>query len=219
MTTYFGTLGADSLTYANWNYGWDTFYMGEGNDTVIVPGTNTSYLFFGEGGNDRFQGGSRTDNAFGGIGNDTLGGAAGDDFLSGDAGTDRLVGGYGNDWLKGGEGTDTFVFSRGNSPSVTEIADTILDWDIRYDYIDSTIAGNSSNYAEALVNYTTIEDVQFALRTSPLKTKDHIFAYNKDTDTGYLLSDLDNDSNNFFETAVVIKGAGSAADMNWSDII
>lgn len=219
MTTYYGTANDDTLTYFDWNSGWTIFQMGSGNDIVVAPSTNTAYVFFGEGGNDLFQGSSRTDNAAGGIGNDTLVGAGGGDFLSGDGGNDRIIGGRGTDWLKGGEGTDTFVFSRGDSPSIDEWADHILDWDMRADYIDSMIKGTSGNYAEFWVSYTDIFDVQYALQASPYKTKDHIFAYNEDADTRYLLSDLDNDSNNVFETAVVIQGASSAADMNGSDII
>lgn len=219
MTTYRGTAGADSLTYYNWDYAWTHFYMGEGDDTVIVPGANTSYLFSGEGGNDLFQGGRRTDNAFGGIGNDTLAGAGGDDFLSGDAGNDRLIGGVGSDWLKGGEGIDHFVFSRGESPSAPYASDTIFDWDVNFDYIDSSVRGTQSKYVEFETNHTSIAYIQRDLSSSVLSTKDHVFAYNKATDTGYLLSNLDNVGGQAFETAVIIKGAGSAADMNWSDII
>ena len=45
----------------------------------------------------------------------------------------------------------------------------------------------------------------------------HVFLYNSQTDTGYLLSDLNND--NRFETGVILTGAGSAADMNYRYII
>ena len=214
MTTIYGSNFADTLTFDNWSYAWDTLRMGDGNDTVIVPGNaNTAFMFVGESGNDVFQGGRRTDNALGGTGNDTLDGSGGDDFLSGDAGQDRLIGGTGADWLKGGEGTDTFVFGRGESA-----ADTILDWDVRADYIDSTIAGTSANYAEAMSSVQDISMAKYLVESSTdLKMKDHVFLYNTRTDTGYLMSDLDH--NHTFETGVVIKGAGSAADMNWSDIV
>ena len=219
MTTYYGTAGADTLAYYNWDYSWNVFRMGDGDDTVIAPPANTSYLFFGEGGNDRFQGSSRTDNAFGGLDNDALAGAGGDDFLSGDSGIDRLIGGAGADWLKGGADTDYFVFAPGESPSTTYGADTIFDWDVNFDFIDSTVKGTSKNYVEFETNQTSAEHIQYGLSSSVLKTKDHVFAYNKATDTGYLLSNLDKSGVQAFETAVIIKGAGSAADMNWSDII
>lgn len=219
MPTFPGTAGDDTLTFHNWNYNWTIFNMGDGNDTVIAPPTNTAFLFFGEGGNDVFQGSSHTDNAFGGTGNDTLAGAGGGDFLSGDAGHDRLIGGAGSDWLKGGEGTDTFIFGRGESPSATNMADIILDWDVRADYIDSTVSGTSKNYLEFSTNRTSIEGILNDLVGASNSKQTHLFVYNEKTDTGYLFSNLDKSGTQIYETAVIINGAGSAGDMNWSDII
>ena len=45
----------------------------------------------------------------------------------------------------------------------------------------------------------------------------HVFLYNSSTDTGYLLSDLNNDDR--FETGVMMKNAGFASDFSYSHII
>ncbi len=44
-----------------------------------------------------------------------------------------------------------------------------------------------------------------------------MFLYNAATDTGYLLSDMNNDGG--FETGIVLKGAGAAGNFSYSDII
>ena len=80
------------------------------------------------------------------------------------------------------------------------------------------IAGTSANYREASTSSTSIEAAASqAEATFTSGSISHVFLYNSTTDTGYLLSDLDND--NRFETGVVLSGAGSAADMNYRFII
>jgi hypothetical protein len=81
-----------------------------------------------------------------------------------------------------------------------------------------TIAGTSANYREARTSATSIEAAAAQAEANfPSAAIAHVFLYNPDTDTGYLLSDLNND--NRFETGVVLAHAGSAADMSYQYII
>lgn len=173
-------------------------------------GTNYADSMYGYGGND-------TQYGYGG--NDYLSGGSGYDYLNGGLGSDTLVGGTSADSLVGGydTSTDYFRFAQGDSNSYSGGADTIYDWNVAYDYIDSTIAGTSSNYGEMFTTANNIGTARSVVENSSLRYEDHAFVYNSATDTGYLLSDLDR--NFTFETGVVIRGAGSAADMNWSDIV
>ena len=146
-------------------------------------------------------------------------GGAGNDRLHGEDGYDVLVGGTGRDYLDGGFDTsrDDFRFSQGDFPSTTAGADTIADWNVAYDYIDMPIAGTSWNYGEASTSWTSIEGARSQAENTDLREMDHVFLYNSNTDTGYLVCDLDR--NYSFETGVILDGAGSDTDMNWSDII
>jgi hypothetical protein len=80
------------------------------------------------------------------------------------------------------------------------------------------IAGTSANYREAGTSVTSIADAASQAEATFTSARiAHVFLYNAQTDTGYLLSKLNND--NRFETGVILTGAGSAADMNYSYII
>ena len=238
MTAYTGTSASETLNSSNWNYSWNVFYMTDGNDTVSTPITGTAYWFYGGNGNDHFLGDSANDTAYGGNDNDTLFGSSGNDYVRGEAGNDTLNGGSGNDivigdggrdYLYGSTGqdnlwggTDTsidyFQFTRGDSNAIAGQHDVINDWNRSYDYIDSSLKGTSTNYAEASTGALSITTARGQVEnSSTLKYEDHVFLYNAQTDTGYLLSDLD--SNYTFETGVMIRGAGSASDMAYSDII
>ena len=50
-----------------------------------------------------------------------------------------------------------------------------------------------------------------------MRHKDHAFAYNQSTDTGYRLSDTNGDSR--IDNVIAIEGAGSAADMNYWNLV
>lgn len=79
------------------------------------------------------------DTPTGGSAGETFWGGDGADVISGGGGNDRLVGGLGNDTLTGGSGgnsKDTFVFAFPN-----EGADTITNFDNRFDTIEITPAG------------------------------------------------------------------------------
>lgn len=238
MIAYSGTSASETLNSSNWNYNWNAFYMGAGDDTVVTPGTGVAYQFRGGYGNDHFVGDNAGDTAYGDWGNDSLYGWGGNDFIDGNDGNDTLYGNSGNDNVSGGAGrdhiyggtgrddlfggyndgfADYFHFAKGDSASTRAGADVIYDWDVRYDYIDSALAGAAGNYGEMSTTANNIETARSVVEGSGLRNGDHAFLYNAATDTGYLLSDLDR--NYSFETGVVIKGAGAAADMNWSDII
>lgn len=226
MSEYNGSGYSNTLNSSNWNYSWTDFFMNNGNDTVITPSTGRAYYFDGGGGNDYFMGDTASDTAWGGTGRDTLYGYSGNDSLHGESGNDSLIGGAGNDNLWGGTGTDTltggtgtdrFHFKINESDAINGFADTITDWNVTDDYIDSSIKGTSSNYMEQSTTVNNIGTARSIVEHSSLKNADHVFLYNGATNTGYLLSDLDH--NYTFETGVIIKGAGHASDMNWSDII
>lgn len=238
MTAYTGTSASETLNSSNWNYSWNVFYMTDGNDTVSTPGTGVAYWFYGGNGNDSFVGDSASDTAYGGNDNDTLNGWSGNDYVRGEAGLDTLLGGSGNDTLigdggkdhlYGGTGADSlwggtdgqldyFHFAKGESNAIAGQADTIQDWNRSYDYIDSSLTGTSANYAETSTGALSITTARGQVEnSSTLKYEDHVFLYNAQTDTGYLMSDLD--SNYTFETGVIIKGAGVATDMHWTDIV
>lgn len=236
MTGYYGGNGSETLDSSNWDYSWRAFTMYGGDDRVVTPSTGVSYRFEGREGDDYFLGDTAADTAFGGAdndrlygysGNDTLYGqdgsdklygGAGIDILYGGASADRLDGGAGKDYLYGGQHQDTFVVTQGNSNATNNEADFIADWDVREDWIDSPLAGRSNGYSEAMTAATSMDSARYQVEhTASLSDGDHTFLYNPSTDTGYLLSDLD--GNYTFETGVIIKGAGSASDMSWSDII
>jgi Ca2+-binding RTX toxin-like protein len=207
MTQYFyGT------PYADYQYGvyWDSnvMYGYGGNDTQV--GNQYGDSLYGYDGND---------SQYGYGGNDYLSGMGGYDYLNGGSGVDHLWGGTSRDSLVGGYdySSDTFHFSQGHSNSSTAEADTIWDWNVAYDWIDMPIAGTSSNYGEAQTWWTTVEGAEYHVENTSLRYEDHVFLYNTGTDTGYLLSDLDRNFD--FETCVVLRGAGSASDLNWSDIV
>jgi Ca2+-binding RTX toxin-like protein len=182
-------------------------YGGSGNDSLV--GSYGFDFLFGESGSDRLSGGANYDNLYGGSGQDSLSGGSSDDLLNGGSGRDRLT---------GGTGGDAFEFTRNSSGITSTSADAITDWSAATDWIGMRIAGTSVNYREASTGATSIADA--ASQAESIFTSAsiaHVFLYNAQTDTGYLLSDLNND--NRFETGVILTGAGSAADMNYRYII
>ena len=239
MSTYFGNNLSETLNSSNWNFSWTRFFMNDGNDRVITPNTGVAYEFRGGNGNDYFVGDTANDRAYGGNHNDTLNGWSGNDILDGEAGNDTLLGGEGRDNLSGGTGndhlyggngaddlfggfndrvSDYFHVSMGESQARVGQADTIYDWESAFDFIDTSIRGTSSNYAERATTATNIEAARSIVENSAsLSAEDHVFLYNSRTDTGYLLSDLNR--NGTFETGVILKGAGSALDFHYWDII
>ena len=218
MTWYNGSNASDYVSSSNWDYNWNAFKMLNGNDTVYAADTNTNLWFYGMDGNDFFAGSYGRDVAYGGANNDTLYGRADTDWLYGDSGSDHLYGGAGQDYLYGGTGTDYFHFARGDSNAIANQSDWIRDWNPAEDYIDSSIRGTSSNYAERATSATSLTAARSVVQNDDnLNYKDHVFLYNANTDRGYLLSDLD--GNYTFETGVIIEGAGSASDLHSSDII
>lgn len=245
---YHGTDNANLITPFSWNYGKTVFQMYGGNDAVVAPTTNANLTFYGGSGNDTFSGSNGNDTAYGGTDDDYLAGGAGSDNLRGEAGGDRLIGGGGRDVLDGGAGSDHltggidrdylyggtdgsadfFHFAFGDSNAGNRTADIIYDWNGAHDFIDTTIAGTVDNYREVATSAANVEEAQFfamLLNNRPRfpghheqpERDTHMFLYNAETDTGYLISNLDGDRT--YETGVILKGAGSAADMNWNDIL
>lgn len=227
MIANFGNYN-DTIYSSGWNYGWTEVRLNGGADYLSMP-TNAQYavVYAGEGNdvvyasnnNDAIYGDGGADAIYGWNGNDWLIGGYGNDLLNGGQGVDSLWGGYGADTLSGREGTDYFHFMQPNeSIGSAGYADTITDWDVRYDYIQSPVQGTSTNYGEYQTNSSNITTIaNQILNSSWQTTKDNVFAYNTSTDTGYLFMDTNGD--NYFDQQVIMQGAGAASDMNYSDIL
>jgi Ca2+-binding RTX toxin-like protein len=187
--------------------GHDWLYGGQGNDWLF--GGYDDDVLYGEAGHDDLYGEAGHDDLYGGAGADDLYGGGGDDWLSG---------GTGSDYLSGGAGSDVFFFSAGSSGISGPTADVITDWDGGFDWVDTAIVGTATNYREAATTATSIESAAFlAESTFTNPSISHVFLYNSARDTGYLLSDLNNDDR--FETGVVLNHAGYASDFSYFDLI
>jgi Ca2+-binding RTX toxin-like protein len=195
----------------------DDLIYGFGGDDDIYGGYDHDTIYGGLG-DDYVVGGAGHDDLYGGSGWDDLYGGSGLDYLSGGSGEDLLSGGSGRDTLSGGAGEDVFVFTKGSSGLTTGTADTITDWNRAYDAIDMTIKGTSSNYREVSTDAVSIataaSDADFLYGDTNVR---HVFLFNSDIDRGFLVSDLNADG--LYETAVVLKKAGLASDMNYLLII
>lgn len=231
-----GSGGADTLFGGRGN---DRLFGDTENDTLF--GDADDDILSGGSGNDRLVGGAGDDRALGGIGDDDVRGGGGDDFLLGEIGEDTLLGGTGTDQMNGGQGRDLldgglgqdfltggpefavrddFVFAIGKSNSTNDQVDTVLDW-TKVDRIVSDIAGTAANYGEhsSTSGGVTITDIETARADAEQNhtNKTHMFFWDSSTDTGYLVSDLNND--NLFETGVVLNGAGAGSDFDFTNII
>ncbi len=203
----------------------DIIYGYGGHD--LIDGALGDDDLYGGYGNDWLYGYYGNDWLYGEAGNDDLYGEAGHDDLYGGAGADDLYGGSGNDWLSGGTGSDhlwggtgydAFFFTHGTSGITTATADVIQDWSAAYDAVDMTIIGMSGNYREAVTNANSIADAAAAAEARFTSTSiSHVFLYNSRTDTGYLVSDLNNDDR--YETGVVLRNAGLASDFSYAHIV
>ncbi|WP_262271235.1 calcium-binding protein [Microvirga yunnanensis] len=191
-------MGAGGDDFLNGNVGNDTVVGGTGNDTVA--GSSGNDHLYGSGGNDRLDGGEGRNTLEGGAGNDTLGSARG------------------TDWMIGGSGADTFSFGPYSSGTTSALVSTIADWSVAADRIDLAIDGTASNYGEAATGATTVEaallDAQSAFAGGTIT---HAFLYNIVANTGYVFSDQDEDGT--FEIGIVMANAGTAAAMNYWNIV
>ncbi|MBJ6125746.1 calcium-binding protein [Microvirga splendida] len=200
-----------------YGYDGDDLIYGFDGDDDIYGGYDHDTIYGGYG-DDYLIGGAGHDDLYGDSGFDDLYGGSGLDYLFGGSGEDLLVGGTGRDTLAGGTGEDYFTFKRGDSGLKTSTADTILDWNRSFDFIDMTIKGTRSNYREfetdAASIATAASDADYFYGDTNVR---HVFLFNPDIDTGFLVSDLNADG--LFETGVVLKKAGLASDMRFDYII
>jgi Ca2+-binding RTX toxin-like protein len=199
-----GGYGDDTLMGA----GGDDFLNGNvGNDTVI-----------GGTGNDTVAGSSGNDHLYGSAGNDRLDGGVGNNTLDAGDGNDTLGSAFGTDWMIGGSGADTFSFGLYSSGTTSALVSTIADWSAAADRIDLSIDGTVSNYGEAATSATTVEAALTSAESFfDSATVTHAFLYNTDTNRGYVFSDQDLDGT--FEIGIVIAQAGTAAAMNYWNIV
>jgi Ca2+-binding RTX toxin-like protein len=101
----------------------ETILGGAGNDTLSGGSAFIDNVLYGNGGNDRLNGGFGDDVLYGGAGNDTLCGDAGNDTCYGETGDDHLDDyqafmneseDFGNDVYSGGDGIDTISYQLRN---------------------------------------------------------------------------------------------------------
>jgi len=98
--------------------------MGDGDDVVeILPGVTVPVevhfgpggdrlrvvIAYGDGDDDRLEGGSANDQLFGGLGSDFIDGKAGQDWIEGGDGSDLIIGGADDDIINGGPGVDRIM--------------------------------------------------------------------------------------------------------------
>lgn len=188
-----------------------------GNDTIIgnkyadvLKGGGGNDVLFGRGGHDRLYGEAGSDTLHGEAGNDWLYGGAGNDRLYGGPGNDRLFGGSGNDVIVGGTGTDVlsggtgsdvFVFKTPKEAGSGRNADTITDFDPRYDYID--VSGIDANvHRNGNQAFTFIGKKAFSEKAGELRFKNE-----------GALGDIDGDGRADFK--IVVTGWDSLRDLDF----
>lgn len=199
-----GGYGNDRLTGA----GGDDFLNGNVGDDTVIGGT----------GNDTVAGSSGNDHLYGSAGNDRLDGGVGRNTLEGGDGNDTLGSALGTDWMIGGSGADTFSFGPYSSGTTSALVSTIVDWSAAADRIDLGVDGTALNYGEGATSAMTIEAALLDAESDfGSETITHAFLYNSDANRGYVFSDQDEDGT--FEIGIVIANAGTAAAMNYWNIV
>jgi Ca2+-binding RTX toxin-like protein len=232
-----GSSGADTITAGDGNDvirgrdGADIIYGSLGADEIY--GNEGNDQLYGEFGDDSLNGGQGDDTVWGGDGNDyILGGSSGndllygnngDDFVDGDVGSDTIFGGSGNDTIKGGEDADQlsgggganefFYGPLGAISTQTGItiatADRITDFSgAQGDRIDTSLAGTSSNYAEA-ANVTDFTTALAAANSAFLANGNLYYYLTSSTSDGGLLF-IDNGAAIGADAVIVLSGISSA---------
>ena len=227
----YGEAGNDTIIYS---YSYDSQHLfgdsaglsiADGNDT-IYSGYGSDYIY-GGGGHDTVFGGAGNDVIYGdlpgnlGTGNDTIDGGAGGDSIYGGAGDDRIQGGADGDWLSGGVGTDTFVFNNGDSRLTWETADTIMDFNRTYDWLDMPVVGTSANFVSGTFtssHYTSHDVMNDAYHaTFSMGQLGTQYAFVTDGHNGYLFANTNGTAG--FDTGVELLGLTSVNDLRYYDII
>lgn len=123
----------------------DTFYGGDGNDTlsfddrsqtIIVDLGRNAEIYGGTLSGGSISGGTVRDvldsieNVIGGTGNDTIVGSAETNILDGGEGDDRLYGGDGDDTLRGGAGDDTLYGGAGSDTATFDDSEFGMEIDL-----------------------------------------------------------------------------------------
>lgn len=245
------TLWAQAYGQGNAYWGNDFVYAGTGDDQIYYYYTLSDVVLFGDDtsissadGNDYIYSGSGNDRLNGGGGNDTLNGGAGNDIihgdlaqggtghdqllgnlgsdsLYGDGGDDHLQGGRDGDWLSGGAGVDTFVIATGDSGLAWETADTILDFNRAWDWIDLPVAGTPSNFVSGTFITTgyTYHDVFAEAYHASFSMGSYLtkLVFLTDGQDGYLFADTDPSYG--FDTGVQLLGLTSVNDLRYWDIV
>lgn len=124
---------------------------------------------------DVIRGNGGIDELYGESGNDRIFGGSGGDFLYGGSGNDMIAGGSEKDFYLGQQGNDVFRFDRASDAGNGRNADRILDFDLRYDYVDvSAIDANTRRPGNQ--DFSFIGTKQFSGLAGELRFKDEILS-------------------------------------------
>ena len=130
-----------------------TSYEATGNanirSTIVDP-----YYFKGEGGNDKWIGGSKGEKFTGSSGDDVFIGNGGNDTMEGGIGNDTLSGGSSKDVLRGGDGADKL-----DGGSSADTASYYYDGAVKMS-LDSTYTANQQTGAAKGDTYISIANIQ-----------------------------------------------------------
>lgn len=218
--------GADTIDYSN-TLSSVTLYGEAGRDTIsgghagdsLYGGADGDFIY-GNGGDDYIDGGTGGDFLKGMADRDTIRGGSGVDTIDGGSGNDWIVGGADGDWLYGGSGQDIFTYETAFESGLTwATADTIMDYDPTFDYLNFPVAGTQFNYVETDVRAQTFEiardwaagQIAHGARYAFASAADYGIGAN-----GYLFADVD--GNGTIDTGIELRGIG-LSQLNYTDII
>jgi serralysin len=113
------------------------------------------------------------------------------------------------------------VFNNGDSRLTWETADTILDFNRTYDWIDMPVVGTSSNFVSGTFtssHYTSHDVMNDAYHaTFSMGTLSTQYAFVTDGHNGYLFANTNGTAG--FDTGVELLGLTSVNDLRYYDII
>jgi Ca2+-binding RTX toxin-like protein len=151
--TYYGTGNT------NWHLG---MMAGTSPSIIYTLGasrrTKFSRVIHGGPGNDRLDGGPRSDLIFGGRGNDTIHAAPGNDRIDGGRGNDRIYTGRGNDTIYAGPGNDHSYGGRGNDLISGGRGNDTIYGGAGNDFIDASKPGHTTVFPGSGTNWVNLVD-------------------------------------------------------------
>jgi Ca2+-binding RTX toxin-like protein len=163
----YGTSGEDTLSYDSHiglltgsdPYETGAYFVGGGDDDILIGGDNDDVLSGGQG-SDLLYGGGGSDTLYGGADNDTLDGGDGDDLLQGGGGSDTFDGGDGYDTISYADAASgvSIDLSGSNGPGGAASGDALssIEAVIGSEYADTLTGNDDSNIIYGLGGNDTI---------------------------------------------------------------